>query len=1123
MDEIIILDIDDNDVNESILKNKRLEEIDSLVSKNILSIQDKYNLEYLERDSIPEKSNVPSLQLVNLLNYFIPIINSNKYSVPIQLNYDIPVINEKNKIVIYNNNEIINVNGIFVPNYIRKRCSYYNGLDMVDFKELKQVGRLSPHQIYPFEILLVKNTFIFNDENEFNKIIVLLSNYLDLYHSYINESFPFTSRQLVNKEYKTLNYSYSDLKYNDKISNNKLIDMIQKISTIQLDERYYYQTLSKLDQQDLLRLLHIAEELGADSDEFTIEYENKLNLIKNNRLILNEMKKYYEYFNKLAMSESMALDIFKKPLEELSKKERQVIDQSILKLQKKSKKLDDKLSKLFYELKKEYEIVNNDEKIEKLIDEIEKYTKNKRDSIYESGNCPHELDIIKLKSKDMIKDRYCISNDDVEFYCKICGSLLFIENTTISFGNLDVYSNDDDPLYLTIWKEVAYIVSTNVKFIDKIPIKSFISKLSNNLRDVIFSEQIKISKSKTISQNFIKYIMSLKIGIYIYASMAAIMYNNPGKLFFGRERSKKGGNVESEEQKNIRAALMLILISKEPVIRKVPFITTNIVKEMFNEAYTWAKKYSRPIHQVDKTKTIDNNNLTENSFMRYYETRNKMKNLPLTMEEYFSNEIKTIIKNKGNIYKNIKIPSEIPNDYMELSWYTTAIQFKNEFISESVIPLSDKRVEFANIFSKIIEIDKLISKRVMYYTSVFKLLEKDYTNYIKYHDFEHINPNKAKFFCKDGNLHKVGSYLYFVDGKEVEYTRAEIINWIKNNDLDKINKFKDAKLLEEICSLCKARITSIAKSDKFEEELEKIFERSIIIEAFYIYYEIRCPEGNLHEINNLECKKCKFKEEFIKNKNTDYYNKYIKLYLDSKTLQKESEFNYILDNINKKLSPIEFKKVEWKFSLNNVNEWSKITGVKYNILVNIGLTEGRNFNEIEQGLIDPSKEEYDYVTRSINIKNHIINIIRIYNQIFNKDINTLSKQLQEIINKEPIPKKLHNFNFISEYINYKMSLSEENYVNYLLEYLAEIILTIEKREEPIFKKIYKYFTTIIVDYERILSKPPRYISDTKDNNSSSSEDITENDTAATNIDSEDSGTFKNNYDVENINEIYEED
>lgn len=145
------------------------------------------------------------------------------------------------------------------------------------------------------------------------------------------------------------------------------------------------------------------------------------------------------------------------------------------------------------------------------------------------------------------------------------------------------------------------------------------------------------------------------------------------------------------------------------------------------------------------------------------------------------------------------------------------------------------------------------------------------------------------------------------------------------------------------------------------------------------------------------------------------------------------------------------------YSLRNVAKWVQVSGAPYNVLSNIGLTDGEEFADIVAGRLDPKTTNVEpdipiFSTQAMAVKGYVTMVLREYNMLRNyKNVPTLPPKLQSMLDKaqrdelptdklDKLMVKINNFSALDQLRMY--SLSPRDYANFLLEYLAEILVGI---------------------------------------------------------------------------------
>ena len=188
---------------------------------------------------------------------------------------------------------------------------------------------------------------------------------------------------------------------------------------------------------------------------------------------------------------------------------------------------------------------------------------------------------------------------------------------------------------------------------------------------------------------------------------------------------------------------------------------------------------------------------------------------------------------------------------------------------------------------------------------------------------------------------------------------------------------------------------------------------------------------------------------------------------------------------------VEGNKYDKIFQLNEakVLNWSRSVKVHFNILINLGLSSGIRFEKIENGEINPRKNEelssYEINTRILKLDGYYNNIIYRYYLLKNYSSSyDLTVELNELINKLPTTKGLqaamkdiYDPLYHLRLIYFLHICKDPNDINnFILNKISETllnILTIMKNSKfSVFAdKLVKYFTTEIVEKEKLFSKP----------------------------------------------------
>lgn len=613
---------------------------------------------------------------------------------------------------------------------------------------------------------------------------------------------------------------------------------------------------------------------------------------------------------------------------------------------------------------------------------------------------------------------------------------------------------------------------------------------------------------------------------------------NGYKRYKGRSRRKRvyryiGGGMKTTDPKLaekyfLNTAFKLIIISKASIISRLKSISIDLIKQILTRnAFPWAMKYVKPIDtNTTETKSMYNDPVQADPFYNYVhfamQANNKHKISFDDSKQLLGRDLGRVlidIKHGISPYEHVKEipPWHLSNDalldeYMYGSYVSMKEYIKEKIYEKSFVPRHVQVSEYLEKYSNLLDIEKKLRKRTIRYLLRPNIEIKLLNDFLfKYNNFNPKLLDLAQHYCPNGELHEVGSYLYIPvkkatdakpvvaiesdSSKIVEINKKDIVGWLDNKDTAQLSKFATLKLINERCSKCKNTIRDAKSSVKSDKSLALMFKKIDDILAFYQYYESRCPKGNLHDIENEKCKKCGMITEFSKKSNVEFYEKYSDQF---QKIQKEKiliTIKSLKDATNANKNSI--KREETKapqYSLKKTAEWSQLSGVKYNIIVNLGFTEGHKFSDINDASINPSKSVSDmqeYNMRAMKLKGYILWVLRDYNMLLNhENIVELPPELKEIFNAqkkitiEGLSKVMPRFDDFGSQDMLNATLPIEQYSNWLQEYLAGVIVDIVSHSGEKFKilgtGLMKYFTDGILNQEKLLSKPTPYFMKNKD-------------------------------------------
>lgn len=1190
--EITVFDVPDKDI--IVSKSQKQKLYEDLEKENVFSKLYVWTLfhldEYNESQTIPI-SSINSILIKYILKYCTPIISDDGISV--EFDTDLLAIQNGKPINIPAGKQF-KVKSIRVDSLIKKYpknvLAFYDYIKDYDLAQSGHYGVID-HQtdvftqqrnIFHHIGKLLLSSFHITDKSA---VPTKLVEYIEMIYRYYQNNFP-----TIRYEIEANPIDAAIDKWKLSFSNNFDVAIMTKLKEILSFGAANIDIISTLERESIYKLYNIGRILGISDPAFKKQFEIVKNKILKNKELMKQINIGYTSQLRLVQMRSIAEDKYgESDLSKLTKKQLEVIN---LTLKKMSVKDSDKFDKLLTAT-----METDSSHLAKEIKNVEKMFTSKQlngETLIGSSSCPHvyhyavkTLELFNQPSlgtaiREFLIDKFALPEDPAGFFCKICGAKLAESDRTAAIGFTGDYSSadTDDPLQTMIWKEALYIVTHYVRFVSPVPTKPLVNSLAKGLREVVSYEESKLMKSKTNTGENIKDTTNLFATMYIYASLCALMIANPGKLVFAFEsNAKKGGsqrlktklkykyggtvttNQKVAEKFYLTTALKLIILTKETLISRIKNIDLDYIKQFFvKSAYTWAIKHARPI-QVSSADSWKNKEVPvyTNPFYMYTYIVKKVldKNAPKDLLDINKiigmndAEVLSAIKNSKSPFEKVTVPDfgKTPLDVYRFKSYERELEYRKEQIyKKTAVPRHVQFTEFIEKYKEIYSIQNELELHKRISNARPNLNIVIYVDLLaKLNNFSPRLIDLTQYYCNNGEHHKTGNYVYSDGKSSLELSKKDIVEWLTSNNTVQLEKFAKMYIIDERCEKCKKLIYT-NDGTKSVNSIKKAFSKLDNIYAFYTYYDTRCPKGGLHDISGDKCKSCGFKTSYVVDNNEEYYDKYEsvfhKIQLEKKKLASNTleQMQHLTEYVKEDVS------IEYHYSLKNTAEWSQLSGIKYNILVNIGLSEKNKFAEIEQSKINPSKTKKPSMTRAIRLKGYIKSIMRSLNNITRHDVIVdLHPMLKSILNEQrkssevkkisDIIPNLSDFTFDDEKHS---KLPIENYINFLQEYLAEIFIKLENIPEKykvLSKGLISYFLDTILESEKMLSKvDPVFtrIDEATDNESDESNEwetriLDKSESEGTDSDTKEQNeveTYENEidtegYDVENADEIWE--
>lgn len=706
-------------------------------------------------------------------------------------------------------------------------------------------------------------------------------------------------------------------------------------------------------------------------------------------------------------------------------------------------------------LYKKFRHTNNDVDARKLYNDLTKFFKTPTANEMIICNncgfdiiCPHlreftELDLagkfyaeIKGKLTKYI-DRASVKD---QYYCKICGEMI---SSLDAFGDIDITRDPasmmNEELKNFMWGEMA-ILTKYLKFGALVHIPHMITAMRDACYPYIFEIEKQILKSKTNSADEIKAKKRLFITIYAFAYMIHLVLSQRGRA---GENEITFKNFKERNEKNvivdmIRHALKIIILSRNIVIREIPGMTTDLIKNKLIEAYkSMQRGGSQIIIRSDDTedllttlvldpvyKYLYGINLIDDILNGKNPPRGKFG--PVDRVNEIMGENITGLEKSKDIFAKMKVPKfdnkwnvaafdNIPSlvdgktsagskkiwntaytGYLARSFDIFADKIKQRLwveplyvdvgVSTKDDPNTPMNVKFREPFERHhTKYSEIVENEKRFYQHKLMDSAKSYGR-VKIKNtrrYTYTNVPLGRIFDEDGDMHKWDIFISdnVVDGKmsRIEFKSGEIAKFAETGKPKQI-------ITDRKCSIC-----GILRS-KCEELSEKKINESLnaraIVSNFFRFYENRCPKGALHDFGNGEkCTKCGIINSYIFNPTTKnslaYFREFNTIYIREKDEFSTAESSSLLPK--EKVIPTESKYNEeyakWTFNFNVVLDLANKIKINHRLISALGAVERQEYADVQSGSYIPTEVEYRTDSRIYTVNTHVKNLITEYNQV----------------------------------------------------------------------------------------------------------------------------------------------
>lgn len=717
--------------------------------------------------------------------------------------------------------------------------------------------------------------------------------------------------------------------------------------------------------------------------------------------------------------------------------------------------------------------------------------KTKARGFKQKGFADKALRLLLLKKyadKTPIEDAY---------FCKVCGEKIvqkyneahaaFISGQKVHITyTVDTMSNK-------IWKEVRGIISNNVTFGIVTDANLLTTNITDTIQPYIEDEQTRLQNIATNTPDVIQNTVYLYISLYAYASLIRIMSHHPEDIQFKKgfegfakkkPRTAKGGDDHGpgpDEIKGrvdmrmlqglLKTGLGLLVSTKMSLIQKIPNISLDSIKPLFIKAFkTISKLYVKTTEFHTELPPEYVANSVSYSYLHYANKKHDENLKYSDVRKILGVELQDI-ENLENITDKAAIPPiwklHAPDEdvgfyndpkYLEMYHkyaYASFIHFM-KYVKSGLHNVSVfKSIKHANHADEFMGLKKI--------GDTFRkfLRERFSTNKLLYHNKQHgkytyKDIDLSKIFCPDGRKHNFNIHVYEKGLTRLEISKKNIDEWMfddkKNKEYRKMNRV-DLK-----CSVC-GTFLSKTKDAKGEGSITNVLNMNDEVIGFYNLYTFKCPVKNIHIFENDKCTQCGVTKTMIFKKDKEYYSKYRKVF------QEEVEAQAGKRNKGKVLKPAVVKETAetkplapWSIDHAPISMLAKITKIPINVINNIGLIEGADYEKIQSGELNPSGNTGDdgdidafNTNRVVHLETYMNAFLIEYEMLKNGRI--IQPQLETFVKKwdnvdftksPDVAKDYHALH--RRYI--KSGLSKDKMANFVLHSLAKALVQIYRQFSP---------------------------------------------------------------------------
>jgi hypothetical protein len=660
------------------------------------------------------------------------------------------------------------------------------------------------------------------------------------------------------------------------------------------------------------------------------------------------------------------------------------------------------------------------------------------------------------KQIDILVAKYAIKthgtdNATVEtynYFCKICGEKLADSSDYETQSDMGRMGELEDNIRTTIWSELFFVVPL-IRSAFLINANKFANTGANALHTIILqieSDMLGKGKIKSDIGEQIDPKIHLFIIVFIWAYILDYIKHNPHITIQNIPEGSKMTRYMKEIVDIILTRYQHIFI-RLPLDKRTKFSSQDYIMEKLMEAY---KIISKTI-DIEKEPHDEPSKLFNDIILD-------------PIYHYVATQHKLDYTNSANFPKimNITLPALLKKIK------SSSLATSSRGATQTVVTVENNM--YANLQEEVAKSKSELSSEI--YSAFIKYIKSPHSKEALegMKKFKDRDPENVALM-KQQSMKAITRHLQVTTretGFQHYYTDIEITYLYDEKGI----RHKWSKDAIPKCSICGILITEYKKLNiKTTDQSRHILSK---IKMFFGFYEIRCPEGGLHNYEQQTglCSKCKITNRILKNPTEqldtaiNYYEKYKFTILD------------IISPPKLEKSPgIAFEEAEVdittvRYDYAKIKQLANISGVSIHAIESIGRYENRPFNEIESGIKIPNPTIANVLAASAILR---LLLIDYYSLKYHNQFLRVQPDIKQFIDantdKMDQISKLPDFNFANYRINVinDQTPPVDNY-QFIIISIVNIFLNIADSSE-LGKQFVNFGMKKLIHTEKLLSKP----------------------------------------------------